>query len=234
MRLTCDFLVAASRKPGHGDLRRCCGRQARAPRVPLPSPEGCLKRAKQRANGARLRATPTDGQRQYPQVNRPSGNSQRRRNTQKIWFASRRPGVRVPLAPPFFEHLCPSCQQGCTATSGYSASSGSAASGGAQGVAEPLECRERRLVRHHRVDLHRDRDLAVSQDRHSHTRASGAGVHLWCHTSFTFPKIAVDSCSAVDWRDSRACCDSPRRRAHFWVLAGAGRAGGDCGAGPAS
>jgi hypothetical protein len=81
--LTCDFLVAANRKPGHRDLRRCCGCQARAPRVSLPSPEGCLKRAKQRANGARLPATPSDSRRRSPLINDLSGDFQPRRNTQK-------------------------------------------------------------------------------------------------------------------------------------------------------
>ena len=46
----------------------------RAPRAPPPNPEGCLKRAKQRANGVRLRATPTDSRRQSPQVDAPSGD----------------------------------------------------------------------------------------------------------------------------------------------------------------
>jgi len=45
-----------------------------------------VQRAKQRANGARLRATPTDSRRQSLQVNGPSGHVQRRRNTQKIWY----------------------------------------------------------------------------------------------------------------------------------------------------
>ena len=100
--LTCNFW---SRLAGNLATATCADavasgrRQARGPRVPLPSLEGSLKRAKQRANGARLPATPTDSQRQSPQVNGPSGHVQRRRNTQKIWFASRRPGVRVPLAP---------------------------------------------------------------------------------------------------------------------------------------
>jgi hypothetical protein len=87
------------------------------------------QRAKQRANGARLPAMPTDSRRQSPQVNGPSGHVRRRRNTQKIWFASRRPGVRVPLAPRIFRTPVPHVQQRRTATCGYSASSGSSASG---------------------------------------------------------------------------------------------------------
>jgi len=97
--LTCGFVVAACREPGRRDLRRCCRCHARAPRVPLQNPERCVERAKQRANGVRLRAMPTDSQPQSPQVDGSSGDAERRRNTPKIWFASRRPGVRVPLAP---------------------------------------------------------------------------------------------------------------------------------------
>jgi hypothetical protein len=82
-----------------------------APRAPPPNPEGCLRRAKQRANGVRLRATPTDTRRRSPQVKASSGDARRRRNTQKIWFASRRPGVRVPLAPPQVKSLTGSRKQ---------------------------------------------------------------------------------------------------------------------------
>jgi hypothetical protein len=46
---------------------------------------------------------------------------------------------------------------------------------GTQGIAEPLEHGECRLVGHHGVDLHRDGDLAVSQDLHGHTRVHVEG-----------------------------------------------------------
>jgi len=97
--LNCCFLALTRRKTGHYHLRQCCECRTRAPRIRHAEPEGRPKRAKQRANGVRLRATPTDGRRQSPQVDGSSGDTGRRRNTQKIWFASRRPGVRVPLAP---------------------------------------------------------------------------------------------------------------------------------------
>ena len=96
---TCSFLVVARGKTDHHHLRRCCECRTPSAAVRPLSQKDPSKRAKQRANGVRLRATPTDSRRQSPQVNGPSGHVQRRRNTQKIWFASRRPGVRVPLAP---------------------------------------------------------------------------------------------------------------------------------------
>ena len=97
--LNCGFLTAVRRKNGPQHLRRCCGCRTPSAKSSAAEPEGPSKRAKQRANGVRLRATPTDGRRQSPQVDGSSGDIRRRRNTQKIWFASRRPGVRVPLAP---------------------------------------------------------------------------------------------------------------------------------------
>jgi hypothetical protein len=97
---TCSSWSWLAGKP----ITTTCGDAAQvdplAPRAAPPIPEGCPRRAKQRANGVRLRATSTDSQRQSPQVGGPSGDTERRRDTQKIWFASRRPGVRVPLAPP--------------------------------------------------------------------------------------------------------------------------------------
>jgi hypothetical protein len=90
--LTCCFYLLPVRRP----VTLTCGDvvsvELRAPQVRHAEPEGRSKRAKQRANGARLWQTPTDSRSQSPQVNGPSGHVQRRRNTQEIWFASRRPG----------------------------------------------------------------------------------------------------------------------------------------------
>jgi hypothetical protein len=91
-------------------------------------PEGRSQRAKQRANRVRFRATPADGQRQSPQVGGSSGDTRRRRNTQKIWFASRRPGVRVPLAPRIFRTHLPPCTAAKYSNGHLLPSSGSAAS----------------------------------------------------------------------------------------------------------
>jgi hypothetical protein len=107
------FLSAASRKPDCRQLRRCCGVKSERHDSLPPSPEGCLKRAKQRANGARLRATPTDSRRQSPQVDGSPGDVRRRRNTQKYGLHPEGQGVRVPLAP----HIFNTCLL-CTAPSG--------------------------------------------------------------------------------------------------------------------
>ena len=97
--MTCGFLALLAGNPTAATCADAVGVKSERHDSLPPSPEGCLKRAKQRANGARLRATPTDSRRQSPQVDGSPGDARRRRNTQKIWFASRRPGVRVPLAP---------------------------------------------------------------------------------------------------------------------------------------
>jgi hypothetical protein len=97
--LTCSFLVAAHSKTDQRHLRRSRGSEPRPLHNSRRRAQKDGSRAKQRANGVRLQATPADGLRQSPQVNGSSGDTGRRRNTQKIWFASRRPGVRVPLAP---------------------------------------------------------------------------------------------------------------------------------------
>ena len=86
--VTCSFSVADQPEISHYHVRRCCERRSPGGSNPARRVPKNTKRAKQRANAVRLRSTPAVGQRQFPQAEGSSRDPGRRRNTQKIWFAS--------------------------------------------------------------------------------------------------------------------------------------------------
>ena len=150
-------------------------------------PEGRPERAKQRANGARLRATSTDSRRQSPQVNGPLGHVQRRRNTQKNMVCIQKARGSSPLSSTHFSNTCPRVQQRRTATGTYSASSGSAAS------AEPEARPDRRAARG--VALHAV--PAVAGTPHAAQLESGEGGHRERHNAVLHHRVVLDRVDGV-------------------------------------
>ena len=94
--LTCSFLVAPHSKTDQRHLRRSRGSEPRPRHNSRRRAQKDGSRAKQRANGVRLQATPADGLRQSPQVNGSSGDTGRRRNTQKYGLHPEGQGFESP------------------------------------------------------------------------------------------------------------------------------------------
>lgn len=138
-----QFLGCGSQEIDHCQLRRCRGSEP----APTTGPVAKTGNDAQKSQRSPASGDAVDSQRQSPQVEASSGDTRRRRNTQEIWSASRRPGEGVPLAPRIFSNICPPCGAAAYSNAWLLGIIGQHGARGTRGVAEPLERGECRLVR---------------------------------------------------------------------------------------